>query len=586
MILQSLVNYYEGLMVRGELAPAGWSTENVSYALELASDGSLVSIVSLKWRDGKKMVPQKMRVPTRVGRTSTKTVSNFMCDNAKYFLGYDNKDPIRARKCFQAAAQLHEKLLWDVEDDAIRALLYFFARWDVEQAGNHPQIQLYKEDLLKGRNLIFSYNGTYLQDLPGVQEVWQRHLLEKNDDLMGRCMVTGKKDFIAVLHPHIKWVEGIKQVPAPLVSFKEPSFRSFDKEQGMNAPIGEYAANAYGEALKHLIEKMSFKQYIGDTAVLCYAIDGNDGYGSAFDEFLFGVEGTYTEQELKDMVIQICEGKCIDYNQEQLDPSMQFCILGIEPNNGRLFVRFFFSGSFGMFVKRIQCHQERLEIDRLKGNSKTNISIKRILKETCKRSKKNSLEDEKKSDNKEKSTRILERELVRAVLNNTNYPVTLINAIDARIRVDHKINDVRAAIIKAYYLKNHNVYVPKEVLTVGLNTETDNIAYNLGRLFAVLEKIQQVANPEIATTINDRFFRSASAMPAMTFPSLINLAKKHLSKINSGLRVHYERQIGGIMEKIEDFPATLNMPQRGAFQLGYYHQIQELYKKSEKKEEQ
>lgn len=572
MILQSLVNYYEGLMVRGELAPAGWSTENVSYALELASDGSLVSIVSLKWRDGKKMVPQKMRVPTRVGRTSTKTVSNFMCDNAKYFLGYDNKDPIRARKCFQAAAQLHEKLLWDVEDDAVRALLNFFARWDVTKVGDHPQIQPYKEDLLKGKNLIFSYNGTYLQDLPGVQEVWQRHLLEKNDDLMGRCMVTGKEDQIAVLHPSVKGIRAAKPSGASLVSYNAPAFCSFGKDQGRNAPVSEYAANAYGEALKHLIENMSFKQYIGDTAVLCYALDGNDCYGSAFDEFLFGADGKYTEAELNEMIRQLCEGKCVEYDQEQLDPDMKFYILGIAPNAARLSVRFFLTDTFGMFVENIRLHQKRLAIDRGNRDSEKNIPVYSIFAETYGEGRKGSP--------------VLAGELVRSIINNTYYPATLINAIDVRIRADHKINDVRAAIIKAYYIKNKNPYISKEVLTVGLNKEAKDTAYNLGRLFAVLEGIQKLANPGISATIKDKFFGSASAIPATTFPNLINLAQKHLRKIDGGLKVRYEKQLGEIMGNIEDFPATLNMPQRGAFQLGYYHQIQELYKKSEKKEEQ
>ena len=114
-----------------------------------------------------------------------------------------------------------------------------------------------------------------------------------------------------------------------------------------------------------------------------------------------------------------------------------------------------------------------------------------------------------------------------------------------------------------------------------LNKETKHTAYQLGRLFAVLEQIQESANPGISTTIKDKFFGSASAIPATTFPNLINLAQKHLRKIDGGLRVHYEKQLSEIMEKIEDFPATLNMPQRGAFQLGYYHQVQERYKKSQ-----
>ena len=572
MILQSLVSYYEGLMARGELAPTGWSRERVSYVLELDADGTLKTLVSLKLPDGKKMVSQKMWVPTRVKRSSG-VVPNFLCDHAGYFLGLDSKGNLeRSCECFEAAAQLHKKLLADVDDEAATALLKFFEQWDVAHACEQEQIQQYKEDLFKGDNLIFSYRGTYLQDMQVIQEAWQKYLSTEGDEPQGRCMVTGKEDRIAVLHPLVKGIKNAQSSGASLVSYNAPAFCSYGKEKGKNASVGEYAANAYGEALKHLIEKMSFQQYIGDTAVLCYALNGNDQYGSAFDEFLFGAAGTYTEQELHDMVIQLCEGKSIAYNQEQLDPTMQFYILGIAPNAARLSVRFFFTGTFGMFVENIKQHQERLEIDRGSRDSRKNISFYSFFQETFRE--------------KGNGSSILAGELARAIINNTNYPTTLINAIDMRIRADHKINDVRAAIIKAYYLKNRNVDVPKEVLTVELNKETKHTAYQLGRLFAVLERIQESANPGISTTIKDKFFGSASAIPATTFPNLINLAQKHLRKIDGGRKVYYEKHIGEILENMEDFPATLNMPQRGAFQLGYYHQVQELYKKPQKKGEE
>lgn len=518
------------------------------------------------------MVSQKMWVPTRVKRSSG-VVPNFLCDHAGYFLGLDSKgNPERSCECFEAAAQLHKKLLADVDDEAATALLKFFEQWDVAHACEQEQIQQYKEDLFKGDNLIFSYRGTYLQDMQVIQEAWQKYLSTEGDEPQGRCMVTGKEDRIAVLHPLVKGIKNAQSSGASLVSYNAPAFCSYGKEKGKNASVGEYAANAYGEALKHLIEKMSFQQYIGDTAVLCYALNGNDQYGSAFDEFLFGAAGTYTEQELHDMVIQLCEGKSIAYNQEQLDPTMQFYILGIAPNAARLSVRFFFTGTFGMFVENIKQHQERLEIDRGSRDSRKNIPFYSFFQETFRE--------------KGNGSSILAGELARAIINNTNYPTTLINAIDMRIRADHKINDVRAAIIKAYYLKNRNVDVPKEVLTVELNKETKHTAYQLGRLFAVLERIQESANPGISTTIKDKFFGSASAIPATTFPNLINLAQKHLRKIDGGRKVYYEKHIGEIMENMEDFPATLNMPQRGAFQLGYYHQVQELYKKPQKKGEE
>ena len=174
-------------------------------------------------------------------------------------------------------------------------------------------------------------------------------------------------------------------------------------------------------------------------------------------------------------------------------------------------------------------------------------------------------------------------ETLRAILNDTPYPATLLNGVVLRIRAEHAVTWARAAILKAYYLKKPYKEIPeKEVLTVSLNEASTNIPYNLGRLFSVLEAIQQNANPGINATIKDKYFNSASATPAVVFPVLINLAQKHLKKLAEGQRIYFEKQLQAILDKLgEDFPNRLNLPQQGAFQLGYYHQTQARYQKKE-----
>ena len=108
-----------------------------------------------------------------------------------------------------------------------------------------------------------------------------------------------------------------------------------------------------------------------------------------------------------------------------------------------------------------------------------------------------------------------------------------------------------------------------------INEESKNVPYTLGRLFAVLEHLQQEANPGINTTIKDKYFNSAAATPAQIFPLLRKLA-------NEGHKVYFNRQIGKLAEVIgESFPKRLNLPEQGAFQLGYYCQTQKRYTKKE-----
>lgn len=48
---------------------------------------------------------------------------------------------------------------------------------------------------------------------------------------------------------------------------------------------------------------------------------------------------------------------------------------------------------------------------------------------------------------------------------------------------------------------------------MALNEDSNNTAYILGREFAVLEAIQEDANPGINATIKDKYFNSACATP-------------------------------------------------------------------------
>ena len=90
-----------------------------------------------------------------------------------------------------------------------------------------------------------------------------------------------------------------------------------------------------------------------------------------------------------------------------------------------------------------------------------------------------------------------------------------------------------------------------------LNETTNYLPYVLGRLFSVLENVQLQVNPRINTTITDRYFNSASATPAVVFPTLINLAQKHLAKMNKGQEIYFQKQISELCSRIHaDFAGT------------------------------
>ena len=575
MILQALVDCYEALSASGKIARPGWGPVKTSVALELTETGEISQAIFLKEEveKGKKkvLVPKIFDLPAPVKRT-VGVAANFLCDNSSYILGFDDKGkPKRSLECFAACKALHEKVLDGVDSPAAKAVSAFFQNWKAEKAREHPVLQDYMDELLAGGNLIFRYDGQFVHKDPAIRQAWQEYYDQCGDGPEMVCLVTGKTGPVENIHPSVKGVQGAQSSGAALVSFNAPAFCSYGKEQNLNAPTSKYAAFAYTSALNYLIASRDYCSRVGDTTVLFWAKNGSPEYSELAMWGIFGGTAPYTEQELRSMIQNLCKGRAVTYEETLLDPNMDFYILGLSPNAARLSVRFFLHNQFGSVLQNVQAHYDRLEIVKPPFEKFEALPVWKLLSETVNQ---NSREKE--------PLPALAGETLRAILNNTRYPATLLNGVTMRIRAERKITWGRAAILKAYYLQNPHPDVPKEVLTVSLYPESKNPYYTLGRLFSVLEAVQSAANPGINATIKDRYFNSASATPSIVFPTLLNLSEKHRKKLTAGQRIYYEKQIMELLAVLgESFPARLSLPQQGTFQLGYYHQTQERYQKKE-----
>lgn len=574
MILQALTRYYEDLLSRGEIAAPGWSPAKISYALCLNGAGDLEQVIPTmeEVTKGKKTVlqPQTFSLPAAVKRT-VGIDANFLWDNSSYLLGVDQKGkPERSRDCFAAAAQKHHAVLDGVDSPIARAILAFFDTWQPEHAAEHPALTGQFEEVTAGANLLFRVDGCYPQKDDAIRAAWQSYRESSDPDAVRmQCLVTGREDEITATHPAIKGVRNAQSSGAALVSFNAPAFCSYGREQNFNAPVGKYAAFAYTAALNHLLADRKNVQLIGDTTVVCWAEGADPAYQSFFGTACFGAETGLSDDDLRAALKRLAELKpCDDLG---IDPNRPFYILGLSPNAARLSVRFFLRDSFGRLMKNVNAHYERLEIVR-PAYAKTNIlSLWAMLRETV------NLNSRDKSPSP-----AMAGAATRAVFSGGPYPASLLEAVMLRIRAERNITWGRAAIIKAYYLKNPHKDCPKEVLTVSLNEASTDTAYTLGRLFSVYEAVQQAANPGINTTIKDKYFNSAAAMPAGIFPVLNNLYQKHLRKLDGRQRVYYDKQImtlKGILG--ESYPMRMTLAQQGSFDLGYYHQTQKRYTKKE-----
>ncbi|WP_050617233.1 type I-C CRISPR-associated protein Cas8c/Csd1 [Intestinimonas massiliensis (ex Afouda et al. 2020)] len=570
MILQALVKLYEDLAAQGKIARPGWSPVQVSWALCLDAGGRLIQVIPLL--EGQKnggSTAQSMELPTPVAR-SVNIDSNFLWDHSGYLLGIDAKGkPERSRQCFDACRRLHEQVLDGVDSPISRAILAYFSQWQPARAAEHPALSDCLEEVRKGANLVFRVEGRFAQEDAAIRAAWQNHYDSGGDGPDMQCLVTGQMGPVARLHPAVKGVRGAQSSGASLVSFNAPAFCSYGREQSLNAPTGKYAAFAYTAALNHLLSDRAHVQRLGDTTVVFWAAGADPAYQAFSAAALFGgpPPAGLEEATLRAALKKLSRmERCAEV---PLDPARPFYILGLSPNAARLSVRFFLRDCFGGFLSHVNAHHARMEIVRPANDPYETISLWALLQETVPQT----VRDKSPSP-------VLAGATARAILSNTDYPAALLNGVMLRIRADRKITRGRAAILKAYYLKNPHTECPKEVLTVSLNETSSIVPYNLGRLFSVLEAIQQAANPGINPTIKDKYFNSASATPATIFPILNNLAQKHLKKLDTGLRIHYDRQLGQIKELLgETLPGRLSLPEQASFDLGYYHQTQKRYSK-------
>lgn len=582
MILQELVHHYETLAEEGMVSRPGWCSAKVSYALNIDKEGTLCGLIFLKQEraSGKKTswVPQMIEVPEMVSRSSGVS-ANFLCDNSKYMLGID-MEGARQRNidCFKATKEKHLSVLEEVHSETAEAVKNFFRNWKPEEAANNEIIQENWDEITAGSNLIFYVNNGRAQDDFEVRTAWEKSIQSEESGPQGVCLVTGVESEIARIHATIRGVQGAQSSGAALVSFNASAFESYGKEQSYNAPVGKYAAFAYTTALNYLLSQRDYICNLGDTTVVYWSADGQEIYQRAFMD---AIEPQLDNQEvLKSIFHKLHEGEPIDLDGIELDPEQKFCILGLAPNAARLSIRFFYEDHFGNILSHLQEHYNRMEIVRPSLENQDFVGVWRMLNETTNQKSK----DKKPLPN-------MAALLMTAILSGGRYPENLYSNILIRIRAEQgNVGYRRAGIIKAYLIRNKENQFIKEGSFVGLNEKCRNTAYLLGRDFAILEAIQQKANPTINATIKDRYFNSACATPASIFPVLFKLKESHIRKLEPGMAIHFEKmltEIQGMIEvkdgQVSPYPRRLLLEEQGMFILGYYHQTQKRYEKKEDK---
>ncbi|MDR3703529.1 MAG: type I-C CRISPR-associated protein Cas8c/Csd1 [Candidatus Sulfopaludibacter sp.] len=502
---------------------------------------------------------KKLNIPRRAGRTSAAS-ADFLVDKSEYALGICRQEKLtKPRK----PKQLTERL--SLFRDGVRlahrstgaaalgAVADFLGRDEERgrcaadaEAGGYQNNDLF----------AFSYQGELVHDLPEVKAYFSA---SRHDESRGgvQCLVCGRERPPVDKHPGIKLPGGTTSGVA-LVSFNSNAFESYGLSRNENAPVCRECADAYTTALNRCTERNYVNPegeilarrsvWIPDTTVAVYWADQAAGFLDLFSSLF--------DQPEPEAVRALLEAPQAGRLPSGLDARL-YCLL-LSGAQGRAIVRGLHTGTVFEVEANVRRYFESIEI----GHDRP-FSLRDLLRAACLLGKTENLPPSVAGD------------FFLAILFGRPYPGTMLTAAVSRCRAERKVPPARAALLRACLIRNFN-----QEVTVGLDKENSQPAYRLGRLLAVLERLQGDAQRGLNRTIVDRYYGAASTRPATVFPALIRLAQHHLAKTNSP--GFHQTNLGEVMDGIREFPSTLSLNEQGLFAIGYYHQRQQFWKPKDK----
>ncbi len=573
MILKALYDYYNR---RGNLPAPGLEEKQIGFLLVISKEGKF-----LRFEDCRKdrNSARTYLVKKHVGRSSG-AVANYLYDNSAYVFGYSEKDNGRDQLYFDTfKAQV--KAICDVfpDNDDLKTLDAFYkqSREEIlEAVSADPLWEDVKKSLSK-KYSIFSYRiEGDTKILAEKREILQLSSPLSDTSVTRVCLITGDEG-VPVDTTTATMIPG-SQATAKLVAFQINSgYDSYGKSKCDNAPISEEAEFAYTTALNAMLANGSHNKFMVGNRTFLFWASSNSKASEQAEESIFSLLGIQDDNnDNPDAKIQNVRKVLNAINSGELSTSLndRFYILGLAPNSARIAVVYWSETSLKDFAGMILRHFADMDIQDTRRDKKPYAGVREMLSAVTLGGKQ--------SD----ATPNLPEAIVKSIFQGYPYPFTLFSSCIRRIRAEssdgNAVRIARAAILKAYLnrLNDNN-----KTIQPMLDKENTNPGYLCGRLFAVLDKIQEEANG--ISSIRERYMNSASATPSTVFATILNLSVHHAEKLNEGRRINFEKLKQEILANIpaEGFPSHLDLQDQGRFFVGYYHQRQDFFTKKDENNE-
>ncbi len=422
-----------------------------------------------------------------------------------------------------------------------------------------------------------------------------------------RCLVSGKLLGDQVLNfPLLKRVPGGTTSGVALVSFNQNAFKSYGWDGNLNAAISRDAAEASSTALNRLLhpaypapDGRTLPQRnlrLSDNTIVCFWSPerNGDSFCSAFSGLMEG-----NPEKVAELYRSVWRGRPPDIQ----DPSA-FYALTLTGSQGRAIVRDWFESTVSVVVDNLAAHFADLDIVRNTPKPRDRdlppqIPLPVLLEAVA----------EPGENRRQNVPAPLAAYFVDAALSGAMYPLAMMQRALLRFRAElgmeqdeaqgwsvKQWNDARAAVIKAALNRRQRFYPDTtcyEEVQRDMDPSNSSSGYTLGRLMAVLERMQQEAMENVNASVVDRYFSAASAAPKSVFVRLMKNARHHVRKAQDdpdrgGTVFRLDRLVDELADRFDPeqngFPSHLDLEQQGLFVLGYHQMRRWLWMPGEERE--
>lgn len=586
-----------------------FESKPVSWLIRIGENGDFLGITSTHAipENTTRPVPKSFLIPRQAGRSGIKAPPHFFVDNAFYVFGKGTIDkPVDKKKATEKSGWFRETVeacAKETEDEGAIAVCAF-----LENLATGKEEVLLPEEAVSNDQFAFIFapdRDRLVTDREHVRNYWKR--LRKASAIKPhttyRCLVSGVSFQEKVGNfPLLQRVPGGTPSGAALVSFNKRTFESYGWKNNENAPISQIAAETCARALSRLLHpaysdpnqpgqtlpKRNIK--ISADTVVCYWSEETqtDGFTSVFAALLEA-----NPEEVGELYRSVWRGQT-----SEIENSSPFYALTLSGAQGRVIVRDWFESTIKNVEHNLSAYFSDLDIVRntpkpRDGNLPPHMPLNALLESLAPLGKQAEIPAH------------LASQFIRTALSGTPFPFAALLRAIGRIRAeigkeqDQKLgwkvkqwNDARASIIKAVLNRRRKfAQTSTSYQEIKRDMDPNNTApgYLLGRLMAVIERMQQLALHDLNASVVDRYFSGASASPAAVFPRLLKNLRHHARKAKDepqtgGTTRWLENQVDEITVHLSSFPSHLNLEQQGLFVLGYHHQRNWLWTKKEDRE--